>query len=102
MARRSEKKQTSQVKLQDYVVVTVVQDYDLARDLETLLRTNEIDAMVKEDSSESSDKYSILVPEEHIDEAHVVVESQDAYDDFYDCAMEDEDDFDSDYYLDEY
>jgi len=102
MTRRSEKKQTSQVKLQDYVVVTVVQDYDLARDLETLLRTNEIDAMVKEDSSESSDKYSILVPEEHIDEAHVVVESQDAYDDFYDCAMEDEDDFDSDYYLDEY
>ena len=102
MARRSDKKQASQVKVQDYVVVTVVDDHDLARDLETLLKSNDIDTRIQEESSESSDNYSILVPEEHIDEAHVIVESQDAYDDFYDYSVEDENDFESDFYLDEF
>ena len=37
-----------------------------------------------------------MVPEDFLDEAHVVIESQDAYDDFYDFAMEDEDDLDFD------
>ena len=36
-----------------------------------------------------------MVPEECLDEAHVVIESQDAYDDFYDFALEDESDIDT-------
>lgn len=44
-----------------------------------------------------------MVPEEYLDEAHVVIEAQDAYDDFYDLTMDDEDgsDFDSDLLEDE-
>ena len=45
-----------------------------------------------------------MVPEEYIDEAHVVIESQQAYDDFYDFALEEEneEDFDEDFFDDEY
>jgi len=32
------------------------------------------------------------VPEEHLDEAHVIVESQDTYDDFYDMSMDEDED----------
>jgi len=45
-----------------------------------------------------------MVPEEFLDEAHVVIESQDAYDDFYDLALEDEEetDFDSDLFEEDF
>ena len=41
-----------------------------------------------------------MVSEEFIDEAHVIIESQHTYDDFYDFSMEDEGeiDFESDYF----
>ena len=46
---------------------------------------------------------AVMVPEDSLDEAHVVIESQDAYDDFYDLALEDEEDndFDSGLFEDE-
>jgi len=45
-----------------------------------------------------------MVPEEFLDEAHVIIETQHAYDDFYDFAMEDEDngEFGDDYFEDDY
>ena len=44
-----------------------------------------------------------MVPEDHLDEAHVVIESQDAYEDFYDLALEDEyaGEFENDLFEDE-
>ena len=33
-----------------------------------------------------------MVPEDYLDEAHVIIESQGAYDDFYDFALEDDED----------
>jgi hypothetical protein len=43
-----------------------------------------------------------MVPEDFLDEAHVVIESQDAYDDFYDFTLEEEneEDFDTDIFED--
>jgi hypothetical protein len=37
-----------------------------------------------------------MVPEDFLDEAHVVIESQDAYDDFCDFTMDEDDDLDFD------
>ena len=34
---------------------------------------------------------AVMVPEDFLDEAHVVIESQDAYDDFSNFALENED-----------
>ncbi len=106
MKRRVDKNGKSQANLKDMVVVAVVDDMEQAREYETLLRLNDIPAVVREQLDPAGNKTGIalLVPEDYLDEAHVVIESQDAYDDFYDFAMdEDEDtDFDSDEFDDEF
>lgn len=106
MAKRPKKEQKSQAKLKDFVVVTLVDDIEQAREYETLLKVNDIPATIKEqfDSTMSSMGIAIMVPEDFLDEAHVIIESQDAYDDFYDFALEDkeETDFDSDLFEDDF
>lgn len=106
MAKHSKKNQNSQAKLQDFVVVTFVEDLEQARDYETLLKTNDIPAVINEQNEQpdGTKGIAVMVPEEFLDEAHVVIESQDAYDDFYDFALEEEtdDDFDSDLFEDEF
>jgi len=87
----------SQTKLKDMVVVTYVDDLDQAREYETLLRLNDIPAVIKEPlDANAAGGIGVMVPEECLDEAHVVIESQDAYDDFYDLALDDEDEADLD------
>jgi hypothetical protein len=106
MARRPKKTQKSQDKLQDFVIVTFAEDLEQAKEREALLRNNDIPAIVRQQDEESPDAkgIAIMVPEEFLDEAHVVIESQDAYDDFYDLALEDEEeaDFDSDLFEDDF
>lgn len=87
-----------QAKVKEFVVVTFVDDIEQAREYETLLRLNDIPAVIKEqlDGGAECRAVAIMVPEDFLDEAHVVIESQDAYDDFYDYTMEDEDEFDLD------
>lgn len=106
MANGSEKGRKSEAEIQDFVVVTLVRDLEQAKDYEALLKNNEIPAVIKRHDEESTDAaaIAIMVPEEFIDEAHVVIESQDSYDDFYDLALEEEgdDNFDSDLFADEF
>ena len=96
MVRRSKKTEKSQTKLQDFVIVTITEDLEQAQDRETLLKNNDIPATIKEQNDEATNTpgFAVTVPEEFLDEAHVVIESQDAYDDFYDFALEEEDDYD--------
>jgi len=105
MPRRAKKTGQSPAKLQDLVVVTVAEDMDQAKDHETLLRNNDIPSTIKRqtDNATNTDAFAIMVPDEYLDEAHVVIESQDAYDDFYDFAMDDnEADFDDGYIGEEF
>ncbi len=106
MTKRMEHSNKGHTKVKDMVVLTLLSDMDQAREYETLLRLNDIPASLKEevDARGESKGVAIMVPEDSLDEAHVVIESQDAYDDFYDYALEDEDeiDFDPDYIDDEY
>jgi len=106
MAKRHKKSRKSQTKLQDFVIVSVVEDEDEARDREILLKNNDIPATVRQQDATITDSpgFAIMVPEEFLDEAHVVIESQDAYDDFYDFALEDEDEggFESDLFDEEF
>jgi hypothetical protein len=78
--------------IQDLVVVATASTMDEAKESETLLKNNEIPAMVKERPNEFGEgtHYAVYVPEDMADEAHVVIESQDAYDDFYDLGLNDE------------
>ncbi len=107
MAKRYKKNQKSQTKLQDFVVVTFIDDLEQAKEYESLLKTNDIPAVINEQSEPSggTNGIAVMVPEDFLDEAHVVIESQDAYDDFYDFALEEDeadDDFDSDLFEDEF
>ena len=99
MAKRSKKNQKSQAKLKDFVVVTFAEDLEQAREYETLLKVNDIPAIVKEqlDQSLGGKSIAVMVPEDCLDEAHVVIESQDAYDDFYDFTLEDENEAEADF-----
>ena len=107
MAKRSKKTQKAKGSLQGLVVVTLTKDMEQAREYETLLRVNDIPVVVKEMDDQSSDSkdIAVMVPEDYLDEAHVVIESQDAYDDFYDFALENEEeegDFDDQFFEDEF
>jgi hypothetical protein len=104
MGKPMNRNEKGQAKLKDLVALTLLSDVDQAREYETLLKLNDIPAIIKEQvGPDGEDKgVAIMVPEECLDEAHVVIESQDAYDDFYDYALEDDDDIDFDpEYLDE-
>lgn len=100
MTRHPRKGGKGSTKLHDLVVVTFLDDADQAREYETLLRLNDIPAVVKEQMDPSMDgkTVAIMVPEEYLDEAHVVIESQNAYDDLCDFTMDEDEnlDFDAD------
>jgi hypothetical protein len=107
MAKRSQKTRKAKSQVEDFVVVTVAPDAEQAREYQTLLKNNDIPATIREQAEQDleSDGIAVMVPEEYIDEAHVVIESQDAYDDFYDFAMEEDeesDEFDSDVFGDDF
>ncbi len=100
MAKRSQKGRKSRTKVQELVTVVFADNAEQAKDYEAILRSNDIPVTIKEQDEQDTDGKVIvvMVPEEFLEEAHVVIESQDAYDDFYDLALEDTDEseFDSD------
>jgi hypothetical protein len=98
MHNRPNRNGKGHTKLKELVVVTFADDMDQAKEYETLLRLNDIPAVIRTQPDDGSEgrTVAVMVPEDFLDEAHVVIESQDAYDDFYDFAMEDDDDLDFD------
>jgi hypothetical protein len=106
MTKRSKKAQKSHAKLHGFVVVAFAEDLEQAGDYKALLEANDISAVVSEQDEQSiaSKEIAVMVPEDCLDEAHVVIESQHAYDDFYDLALDDEteSDFDSDLLEDDF
>ena len=106
MAKRSKKGHRSQAKLQGYVVVAFADDLEQAREFKSLLEVNDVSAIISEQKEQSlgSKEIAVMVPEDYLDEAHVIIESQQAYDDFYDYALDDEDgsDFNDDLFDDEF
>jgi len=89
MAKRSKKPQKSEANLEGYVVVAFAEDMDQAKEYKSLLETSDIPAMIREQSEHmiGSPEIAVMVSEEYLDEAHVVIESQHAYDDFYDLSL---------------
>jgi len=106
MAKRSKKSQKSQVKLEGYVVVAFAEDMEQATEYTNILEANDISATITEPEAHEigSKEIAVMVPEEFLDEAHVIIESQHAYDDFYDFALEGDDDdgFEDDFFEDEF
>ena len=104
MAKRAKKKKTNTgQKVQDYVAVAFAKDETEAREYEALLAGDQIPVTIRQqvDADTGSEGYTVMVPDEFVDEAYVVIEAQDAYDDFYDLAIDDETDFGADIFENE-
>ena len=74
---------------QDYAIVCFLEDAEQANDYVALLEANDVPAVVQQPGKESDEEsFVVLVPEEYVDEAHVVIESQSSYDEFGDLDDE--------------
>ncbi len=107
MSKYNKKDKKSQTDTKDLVTVTVADDIEEAKTYESLLKNDDIPVTVIEVNETTENRetgYALMVPEEYLDEAHVIIESQDAYDDFYDYAIEQEpdDDYDADVFDEEF
>jgi hypothetical protein len=109
MSKRSKKIHKTHANLEGYVVVVFAEDTGQAMEYKQLLDNNDIPAVINEHEEPipggiNENEIAVMVPEEYIDEAHVVIESQQAYDDFYDFALDEDgdEDFDADFFDDEY
>ncbi len=75
----------------EYVAVTVLDDMAEAKDCQQLLKDNDISVYLLEDyEHEGGGSVAVMVLEESLDEAQVVIESQDAYDDYYELASDED------------
>lgn len=90
MAQRKSNKGSGQA-LKEFVTVAFAEDHDLAKQYKEMLEENNIPAMVKTqpDTADTFPGIAVLVPEDFLDEAHVLIESESGYNDFYDMAFED-------------
>lgn len=102
MKKKSSKRKTK-LKTDSFVIVTFAEDMEQAREYEALLKNDDIPVEIHDnvENIESSKSLILMVPEEHLDEAHVIIESQSAYDDFYEFAADNDDESFDDELFDE-
>lgn len=75
----------------DFIAVAVVDDLDQARNYKQLLEDNDIPAELKvADEADEDPSISVVVPEEYLDEAHIVIESENVYEDYFDMTLDDD------------
>ena len=95
------RKRTKTLQVKDLVTVAFAEDKDLAKQYKQTLGDKNIPAVIKDNSSRSSKATSIavMVPEEHLDYAHNIIEAMSAEDSFFDIAFQDiQAEFDNDDY----
>ena len=95
MANRKKNTNNSGTALKSFVTVAFAEDIDLANQYKDLLNESDIPAAVKTrpDPEVSFQGIAVMVPEDYLDEAHVIIANQSSMGDFYDLAFS-EDDYD--------
>ena len=103
------RRRSTQTAVKEFVTVAFAEDVELAKQYKKLLKNNDIPAAVKArtDPSTTFPGIAVMVPEDYLDDAHHLIESQGSNDSFYDLAFEDNgyegvDDLDSDLYDDSF
>ena len=106
MAGRKSKKSLTEIAIDELVTVAFAEDMDLAKQYKELLHDNGIPALIKKQQStvEGFNGIAILVPEDDLDEAHVMIEQQSAVDDLFGSVFGDQDydDVEPDFYEADY
>lgn len=95
MAKGRKKSSRSHNAVQDLAAVVFADTLEEANEYKALLRENDIYAVVKPTTrTPDSRTFAVMVPEDCLDEAHVIIESQHGYGDFCQYSLDDEpDDF---------
>jgi len=97
MAKFNKKNEEPKAEPYYLTAVTYMEDWDQAKDCEAMLKANDIPASLLEQNPpmEREQNIAVMVPRDFLEEARVVIESENAEDDFYDLLFNDEDTFDS-------
>ena len=105
MAKQRKKSQQSSTSLHEFVTVAFAEDMELAKQYKKILNESDIPVMIR-DTHESTHApgIAVMVSEDNLDEAHVLIESQSSHESFYDLELGDDfgegivsgDDFDED------
>jgi hypothetical protein len=84
MTKRTRKSGKTQSSTKELVVVAAANSMDEAKDYEAILRNNKIKAVIKQQQDEFTEdkRYVVMVQEDLADEANVIIESQNSYDDY--------------------
>ena len=94
------KKNQGQTSLKEFVTVAFAEDMDLAKQYKKMLTDEDIPVAIKEshDTATHFSGVAVMVPEDYLDEAHVLIESHTSYD-FYESAFRDDyEEFEDDSY----
>ena len=106
MAGRRSKKKLNEVALEELVTVAFAEDMELAKQYKEMLNENSIPAIIKKNASSTPDvaAIAILVPEDDLDEAHIMIAQQGVMADFYGMALSENsyEDIDADFYETDY
>ena len=71
--------------------MAAVDDLDLASNYKQLLEDNDIPVELEvPDEADVAPSISVVVPEECLDEAHIVIESENVYEDYFDMTLDDD------------
>jgi len=91
MNNRRNKKRTGRTPVKEFVTVAFAEDMELAKQYKKLLNEDEIPVAIKAptaaEASEHLPGIAVMVPEDNLDEAHLLIESQGSYGDFYEMVF---------------
>ncbi|MFA5292583.1 MAG: DUF2007 domain-containing protein [Phycisphaerae bacterium] len=90
--------------LEDYVTVAIAEDVDLANEYKDILAGHNIPAVIATQKSYSSEVIgtAVMVPENYLEQAQELIESEQSFDNFLDDAFNDHDNWNKEPDFDEF
>ncbi|OQY05965.1 MAG: hypothetical protein B6I25_04930 [Planctomycetales bacterium 4572_13] len=92
--RQESDKNCKSAGIKELVTVAFAEDMELAKQYQELLENNEISAKIRKQPEMAESGFSdiaIMVPEDSLDEAHVLISERARCDDFFDMVLDDQD-----------
>lgn len=91
MTKQRKKSHQSSTSLHEFVTVAFAEDMELAKQYKNILNESDIPAIIRDThDSTYTPGIAVMVSEDHLDEAHVLIESQSSHESFYDLELGDE------------
>ena len=91
MAKQRKKSQQSSTSLHEFVTVAFAEDMELAKQYKKILNESDIPVIIRNTSEPThAPGIAVMVPEDDLDEAHILIESQSSHESFYDLELGDD------------